>query len=209
MGPLHPLHDGLGRVQQHLHVARRARRGQRAHEVPAAKRLGRRRGGGVRDAVAVAARVERVERADRPLEADDGDDVHRLAQEHVVDVDGRRLPARGDSGSQGPDLQNVLELVAAARDDVEGRPHRRHRKGVGDALAHGLPVAVGVARQHAGAAQELVEERVDEAELVEVFGAEDVAREDRVGDDDALVVVGGRKEEGVFEVLSFFFHEGG
>jgi len=47
-------------------------------------------------------------------------------------------------------------------------------------------VAVGVARQHAGPAQELVEERVDEAELVEVLGAEDVARQDRVGDDDPL-----------------------
>jgi hypothetical protein len=43
-----------------------------------------------------------------------------------------------------------------------------------------------VARQHACPAQELVQERVEEAELVEVFGAEDVAREDRVGDDDCL-----------------------
>ena len=189
MGPLEPLHDGLGRVQQHLHVAGGALRGHRAHEVPAGQRLGRRLGGRVRDAVAVAARVERVERADRALEADDGDDVHRLAQQHVVDVDGRGEPPRErHPGGERPDLEDVLELVAAARDDVEGRAHRGHREGVGDALAHGLPVPVGVARQHAGASQELVQERVDEAELVEVLGAEDVAREDRVGDDDRLWV---------------------
>ena len=53
-------------------------------------------------------------------------------------------------------------------------------------------MTVGVAREHARATEELVEEGVDEAELVEVLGAEDVAGEDRVGDDDSLeFVLGG------------------
>lgn len=187
MGPLEALHDRLGRVEHDLHVPPGSRGGHRAHQVAAGERVGGRLRRLVRDAVAVAARVERVERADRPLEPDDGDDVHRLAQQHVVDVDGGRgLARRGRARGEGADLEDLLELVAAVLDDVKRRAHRRHRERVRDALADGLPVPVRVSRQHGGASEELVEERVDEAELVEVLGAEDVPGEHRVGDDDAL-----------------------
>lgn len=183
--PLHPLHDGLGGIQQDLDVTTGAWGRKRSSHVPSGHGSGGRLGGCVRDAVAVAAGVERVERADRALESHDGNHIHRLAQEHVVDVDRRGLAGRGARG-QRPDLEDVLDLVAAARDNVKGRPHRGHRKGVGHPFTDGLPVAVGVTRENAGPAQELVEERVGEAELVEVLGAEDVAGEHRIGDDDPL-----------------------